>query len=342
LGNRGLRSWRLFLAGNGLLLARDCGSKTAMTSRRKMLTQSAQMAAALALSPSLTPLLAATEGSPNKGKDAKRINFAICNETFQKWEYKDIVDCVAKTGYDGVELAPFTFADSVNDLSAKQRKEMRKQTEGAGLKITGLHWLLVKPEGLHINHPDPNIRQTTRAYLGDLIDFCADVGGKVMVFGSPKQRQVLPGISREDAWKHTVEAFASLGPKARERGVMICLEALPTSLTNLLNTNAEVRKMVGEINHPSIQMMVDVKSMCAETISIPENIRQCKGLFYHFHANDSNMRGPGFGDVDFKPIFAALQEVKFSGYASVEIFDYSIDPRTTATKSLAYMKRCLG
>jgi sugar phosphate isomerase/epimerase len=339
---RGLRYWRLFVTGKRLLLTCGYGSKGTMTSRRRMLMRSAQMAAALAFSTSLTPLLAATEGRPKKGKDAKRIKFAICNETFEKWDYKDIVDCVAKTGYDGIELAPFTFADSVKDLSAKQRKEIKTLTEDAGLKITGLHWLLVKPEGLHINHPDSNIRQKTIAYLGDLIDFCADVGGKVMVFGSPKQRQVLPEISREDAWKHTVEAFALLGPKAREREVMICLEALPTSLTNLLNTNAEVRKMVREINQPSIQMMVDVKSMCAETISIPENIRQCKGLFYHFHANDSNMRGPGFGEVDFKPIFAALQEAKYTGYASVEVFDSSIDPRTTATKSLEYMKRCLG
>lgn len=307
-----------------------------MQTRRELLKRSARAASGFALASGISAPAATAAG------EAKRIQFAICNETFQKWEYRDIVDCVAKTGYDAIELAPFTFADSVCDLTPAKRREIRSMTEDAGLKIAGLHWLLAKPDGLHINHPDAAIRQKTRDYLAHLIDFSADLGGKILVFGSPKQRKILPEISREDAWKHTVDTLGALGPKAKERGVMICLEALEAALTNLLNTNAEIRKMVSDVNHTAIQMMLDVRSMCTEPIPVPQNIRECKGLFHHFHANDPNMLGPGFGKVDFKPIFATLKELGYHGYVSVEIFDYSVDPRTMATKSLEYMKSCLG
>jgi sugar phosphate isomerase/epimerase len=268
------------------------------------------------------------------------MKFAICNELFEGWELQKTVQFVAQAGYDGIEIAPFTLADSVRDIPDVKRRKLRCLVADAGLTVTGLHWLLVKPEGLHINHPDTAVRRRTCDYLKELIDFCADLGGTIMVFGCPKQRMILPKLNRQQGWDLAVESFAAIGLKAAERGVTLCLEALPATSTNLLVTNAEVLAMVKTINHPNIRMMLDVKSMCAETIALPDNIRNCQGFFRHIHANDVNLRGPGFGAVDFRPIFLALKGLHYDGFVSVEVFDFKPDPQTIAVKSLEYMRKC--
>ena len=121
------------------------------------------------------------------------MKIAVCNELFQGWPIAEIFEYAARIGYGGVEIAPFTVADSVRDISSGKRKEIRRTAEDLGIEIVGLHWLLVKPEGLYLNHPDPEIRRRTREYLQELIHFCADLGGKILAHGSPKQRTVQEG-----------------------------------------------------------------------------------------------------------------------------------------------------
>ncbi len=269
------------------------------------------------------------------------MKLAICNELFENWDFKKVVQFVSQIGYQGLEIAPFTIAESVTEISTAKRREIFQIAADHGIEITGLHWLLVKPDGLYINHPEQAIRQRTVDYMKHLIDFCADIGGQVMVFGSPNQRKIADGISYEQAKQYAVDSYAQCGDKAAERDVFICLEALPPAQTDFMTTNSEVLSVLKAVDHPHIQMMLDVKSMCTESISIPENIIQCQNFFRHVHANDANQRGPGFGQVDFRPIFQTLKQVQFDGFVSVEVFDYAPDPETIATKSLAYMKECL-
>src|SRR5215467_7976579 len=114
------------------------------------------------------------------------MEFAICNEIFRDWKIDDVFAHCAKLGYHAIEIAPFTLANSVTDISKSERERIKEAATKHGIKIAGLHWLLVKPEGLYINHPDVAIRSKTARYFCDLVEFCADLGGKIMVAGSPK------------------------------------------------------------------------------------------------------------------------------------------------------------
>src|SRR5262245_31461415 len=111
--------------------------------------------------------------------------FAICNEIFQGWTLEDALTCAAKAGYDAIESAPFTIANYVTDISAAERQRIRAAAAHAGLAISGIHWVLAKADGMYLNHSDPTIRQRSSKYFCDLVDFCADISGQIIVMGSP-------------------------------------------------------------------------------------------------------------------------------------------------------------
>ena len=267
-----------------------------------------------------------------------RLRFAICNETFQGWDWERTCRFVAESGYDGVEVAPFTLAGDIRTLDAGARRRIRAAADAHVLPITALHWLLVSPEGLHINSPDPAVREATAAYLEALIDFAADLGAATLVFGSPKQRRIAPGVSRDQAEAWAEAAVRRLIPRLDARDVRLAMEPLPPPEADLWLTAHETWAFIERIGHPRVGLHLDVKSMCAEGDPV-EIIRKYGSRAFYVHANDANRRGPGFGDVEFGPILQALREAGYDGWVSVEVFDYTPDPETIARRSLETLQR---
>lgn len=261
------------------------------------------------------------------------MKFALCNEMFQDRPLTDVFETASRVGYDGVEIAPFTLAETVADIDAGRRRDIRRQAADHGLDITGIHWLFVSPKGLYLNHPDDTIRLRTQDYLGDLIRFCGDIGGRFMVVGSPKQRHVLPDDTQAAAWDRTKAVFEACLPVAQTHGVVLCIEPLDRAQTNFINTPAEAARMVREIGHPNFRMIVDVRSTLCQGEDVVQTIMAVKREMAYVHLNDANGHGPGFGEVDFAPILRALRDIGYDGYASVEVFDFSPGAEIIAGKS---------
>jgi sugar phosphate isomerase/epimerase len=267
------------------------------------------------------------------------IRYAICNETFGDWPLAKACDFAASCGYSGIEIAPFTLAPLATDLPAAARGEIRRTIARAGLDCVGLHWLLAKTEGFHVAHPDADVRGRTVDYLGELARLCHDLGGRVLVFGSPKQRSLMPGVSPEQAVDHIHEVFSRLVPVLESTDTVVALEPLSPAETDVLTTAAETRRLIERIGSQHVRLLLDVKAMASEEPPIPEIILASARELEHFHANDVNLQGPGFGGVDFAPIFSALDEVRYAGWVSVEVFDYAPGPERLARDSIEYMRR---
>jgi len=216
------------------------------------------------------------------------MRFAFCNEGFGGRSWSEVCKAISEAGYDGVEIAPFTMAEDVRLVSAARRAEVRETAERAGLEIVGLHWLLVKPEGLHISHPDESVRARTADYFRYLAHFCADLGGKVMVFGSPRQRGQVEGVRVEQAWEWAAATFRSVLPTLAERRVTLCIEPLTPAETNWVNTAEEGRRLVEALDHPNFRLILDVKAMASESRPIPELVKVNRDIVAHVHANDAN------------------------------------------------------
>jgi sugar phosphate isomerase/epimerase len=268
------------------------------------------------------------------------MRYAICNETFEGWDHARVCRTAAELGYEGLEMAPFTLAPRITDVTAEQRRTLRRQAEDCGLKIIGLHWLLAKTEGLSITAPDEAVRQRTADYLVELARCCRDLGGDLMVHGSPAQRRVPAGKTKAEAADYAVDTFRRAARGIADSGVRLCLEPLSPPEADFINTCAEAVEILRRIDHPNFVLHLDVKAMHTDEAPIPELIRRYGATAGHFHANDVNRRGPGFGDTDFVPIFRALRASGYPGWVSVEVFDYTPDPVTIARDSIRYMKEC--
>ena len=267
------------------------------------------------------------------------MKFAICNEIYQGWTPEAAMVHAAQAGYDAIEIAPFTIANYVTDITAYRRQKLREAAARNNIAICGIHWVLVQAEGMYLNHSDETVRRRTSKYLCDLVDFCADIGGKIIVVGSPKQRNVLPGASPTQAWEWAARTFLDSVKHAESRCVTICLEPLAPSETDFINTANVAHLFTEQFHSGSFKIILDVKAMCTEAKPIPQIIRESRGRFAHFHANDKNLKGPGFGSVDFAPIAAALKETAYEGYVSVEVFKFDEGAEIIATGSLDYLKR---
>ena len=270
------------------------------------------------------------------------MKFAICNETFQGWPFDEAFAFAAECGYTGIEIAPFTIADLATDVSSAKRDEVRRQADTAGLEVVGMHWLLAKTEGLHLTSPDASVRRNTTDYFGQLARLCADFGGKVLVLGSPQQRNLLPGVGRDEAMRHAADVLGSAVPVLEETGVVLAVEPLGPEEGDFLVTTPEAVELIEMIGSPQVRLHLDCKAMSTEPEPIAEVIRRNGAMLAHFHANDPNRQGPGFGHVDFVPILQALGQIDYRGWVSVEVFDYTPGIERLTRESIEYMQKCLA
>lgn len=267
------------------------------------------------------------------------MRFAICNETYQNWPFEKVCEDAAACGYHALELAPFTLKADPRELTEADALSLCATARSFGLDILGLHWLLTKPSWFHITCPDPLLRRDTVRFGQHLARFCAITGGRIMVWGSPKARSIQPEWAYEDAFQRAADCVREVAEVAGQYGVTIAMEPLARTETNFLNTAAETIRLCKLVDHPACKLHLDVKAMSDETASIPDIIRESKDWFVHFHANDPNLLGPGMGEVQYEPIVAALREVGYDGYLSVEVFNYEPGAQHIARTSIDYLKR---
>lgn len=265
---------------------------------------------------------------------------AICNEMFQTWTFADAAKFVRSLGYTGLEIAPFTLAETPASITLAQRAEYREIMDSEGLTFVGLHWLMVSPKGLHVTTPDDALRARSWQHIRDLIDLCADLGpNSVMVFGSPVQRSTVDGSSREEATGRYMEGLATVAPQAEQRGVKILVEALPLDQANVVNTLAEAASIVHQIGSPAIQTMFDTHNAVDEVESHATLVERYFDIIRHVHVNEMDGRHPGKGDYDFKPLLRTLKKLDYQGWVSLEAFDFSFGAETIARESIEYLNR---
>jgi sugar phosphate isomerase/epimerase len=271
------------------------------------------------------------------------MKYAYCNEMCGDQPFPEAFATMRSLGYTGVEFAPFTLAPptdafDVRDVPPARRAEAKRQALEAGLEVVGLHWLLAKTQGFHLTHPEPAVRHATAEYLRELAQLCGDLGGAIMVLGSPQQRTLLPGVAYGDAEKFAAEVLRAAMPACADNGVTIALEPLGPNETDFMMTANSGIALAKLVDSPHCKLLLDVKAMSTEAAPYESIIRDSRDWLVHFHVNDPNLLGPGMGDVQYDRILPALAEINYHGWLSLEVFKYEPSPAEIARQSIEYLR----
>ena len=282
------------------------------------------------------------------GKEASKaakwhgFKYAMCNESMAGKSWRQQCRIVADAGYKGIEIAAFTLVkEGVQEKTPAQRREMVAVMKDAGIECAGLHWLLAPPpKGLHFTTADRSVREKTIGYLDELIDFCGDLGGTVMIFGSPKQRNAV-GASVEQAGEYFAEGLATVADHASQRGVKILVEPLDMSQTDVVNTMADAMEIVKQVGHPAIELMFDFHNTPDETEPFDLLIRKYHEHIFHVHVQemDGKYLGTGSAVDDYVKAFQALKDLKYDKWVSLEVFDFSPGGKTIAHESIKTLRQ---
>jgi D-psicose/D-tagatose/L-ribulose 3-epimerase len=269
-----------------------------------------------------------------------RFRIALCNEVLRELDFARQCALAAQLGYDGVEVAPFTLSDTPHELPAARIAELRRIADDAGIVVSGLHWLLIKPAGLSLTDPDRTVRLRTIEVMRRLIGLCAGLGGEYLVHGSPAQRR-LPEVNAGEARAWALEAFWLAGEKTATAGLRYCLEPLSRNETNFINTIAEAAEIIETIDRPGLYTMLDASAATRVEADPPAVLARRwlpSGRIGHVHLNDISRQGPGQGDTPIAPIMRALADGGYAHWIGIEPFEYVPDGPTSAARAIGYVR----
>lgn len=268
------------------------------------------------------------------------MRLTLCNEVIRDLDFASQCRLAADLGYDGLEVAPFTLSEDPCALPANARREHRMMAEEAGIAITGLHWLMNVPGGISLTSNDPKVQAKTRDHMLGLVELCHDLGGSVLVHGSPDQRPVSHADTRAQAEDIALAHWTAAGDAAAQAGLTYCIEPLAPVLTDFVNTVEQAQALLARSGSPGLKTMLDTSAAWGGESARPCDVLDThlpSGTIAHIHVNEANRRAPGQGVHSFLPILRVLAQHGYDGWIGVEPFDYHPDGPSAAAIASGYL-----
>ncbi len=192
-----------------------------------------------------------------------------------------------------------SFKDMLSDYSL--RADCFNSFIPADLKVTG-----------------PNVDKVRLDnYLANATERAAELGGEIIVFGSGGARQVPEGFSHKRAHDQILEFLDAAANYAREHGLVIAIEPLNRSETNVITSIAEAVQFADELMQPEVKVLVDFYHQMLEGEAFDEIVRAGERIV-HVHVADTDRLYPGSGEYDYQRFAKSLADAGYNKRVSVE------------------------
>lgn len=240
---------------------------------------------------------------------------------FAYWEkewnadQKSYISKVKKLGFDILEIS----CAMLKNISREELAEMRDMARAEGVTLTAGYG----------PGPSENLASSDEAVVKNAVAFYTDILKKLEILDihtlgggiySYWPVDYTKPIDKEGDWKRSVKNVRTVGKIAQECGVDYCLEVLNRFEGYLLNTCAECRQFVEEVDVPAVKIMLDTFHMNIEEDSMTEAILLAGDRLGHFHVGENNRRLPGKGNLPWYQIGSALRAIGYDKNVVMEPF----------------------
>lgn len=265
------------------------------------------------------------------------MKLAVSNIAWDNAELGEHLVLLRELGCQGVELAPSCIWPEPVAATAQERAGLKSRIAGAGLEVVGFHALLyTRPELQMFQGRDG--RHETVAYLVRLAELCSELGGRILVFGSPRNR-ARHGHNREECMAWAADAFAGVAAACQPLGVTLCIEPLGTDEADFITSSSEGGELVDRVGHPNFMLHLDAKALLTNHEDLAEVLAQWKDRVRHFHVGDPGLVPPGTTGADHRPFGRALRDANYEHYVSIEMRRGFGPSRDVIRSSVAYAKQ---
>ena len=243
------------------------------------------------------------------------LNLLVYTAAFTK-DQLDLIPKVAGFGFDGVEI-PF------NDLSLLDAKATRAALEKAKMGMTAC---CVMMPGTNPCSPDADERTKATARLKQMIDITGEMGGEAVAGPLYSPCGYLTGKApTEEELKWCAECLSAAAQHAEKAKIPMAIEPLNRFETYVINTVDQALKMVKTVGSDYLTIQVDTFHANIEEKDTAAAIRAVgKKHLGHFHASESDRGTPGTGQVAWEDAFAALRDVGYDKWVTIESFAIGI------------------
>ncbi len=235
----------------------------------------------------------------------------------------DVVEELAQTGFDGVEVPLFS-----TDLGKWQRWSRR--LDDLGLSRTAVTFC-----GADDNPISPSLAVRQRAVdrLKRLVDGSHTLGATILSGPIHSALNVFTGNpATAEEWRWAVEGTRQVAEYAVQGGVTLGIEYLNRFENYLLSSTAETLRFVRDVEHPACRVMFDTFHANIEEKNIADAFRQCAAEVVHIQVSENDRSTPGRGHIPWNAFFEALRETGYAGSLSIEAFGRRQPDLAAATK----------
>lgn len=246
------------------------------------------------------------------------MKIAISNIAWNVQEDESILKLLKKYSIPGVEIAPTKIWRNPTEESYKTINKYRKYWEKNGISVPSTQSILFgHPELLIFGNTDE--RNATSTYLEKMIRVSAQLGARIIVFGSPKNRNRF-NINKVRALNIASDFFFKIATISKKYNIFFCIEPNPIEYgTNFINNTDEAIELVKNVNHPNFRLHLDSGTMTVNGENVEKAMTD--GFLYlkHFHISEKNLGPIGGGKTDHEKIVNILRALKYKHWVSIEM-----------------------